>query len=86
MSRETILNEINKEREYQVQKWGNDADDTKNSFNDWVSYISRYATTWFPGGFPPYSDEAKVNFRRSMIKTAAIAVAAVESFDRKENS
>lgn len=87
MSRETILNEIANERLYQEEKWGNNADDTKNTPNDFVSYISCYSTYWFDGGFAPYSPETVNAFRKSMVKTAALAVAAIESVDRqRENS
>lgn len=86
--RGNILNEVNNERNYQVQRWGNDADDTVNEPNDFVSYITHYASRWFPGAFVPYETAAVDKFRESMIKVAAIAVAAVESIDRqrKENN
>lgn len=81
--RENILSEINAERTYQENKWGNDTDDTENEPNDFVSYMANYSSKWFPGGFLPYSTETVDAFRTSMIKTAAIAVAAVESIDRQ---
>lgn len=78
-----IYEAIRQEREYQVGKWGNDADDTLNTPNDFVSYITKYATTWFPGGFEPYTTGTVDEFRTSMLKVAALAVAAVESIDRQ---
>lgn len=78
-----IFNEIAKEREYQVGRWGNDTDDTVNEPNDFVAYMMAYSTRWFPGGFAPYSPETVDAFRKSMVKTAAIAVAAIESIDRQ---
>ena len=87
MDRNSILTEISKEREYQENKWGNNADDTLNLPNDFVSYMSAYSTKWFPGGFLPYKPETVDAFRTSMIKSAALAVAAIESIDRqRENS
>jgi hypothetical protein len=83
--REGILKEIAAEREYQEGKWGNTADDILNLPNDYVSYISAYSTRWFPGGYLPYSPETVDAFRKSMIKTAALAVAAVESLDRQRS-
>lgn len=83
MERQDILKEINAEREYQVNKWGNDADDTKNSPNDFVAYISHHASRWFNGGFAPYDAATVAAFRKQMIKTAALAVAAIESLDRQ---
>lgn len=85
MSRKDILNEIDKEREYQEGKWGNNADDTVNTPNDFVSYVAAYSTKWFPGGFMPYNPKTTDDFRTSMIKTAALAVAAVESIDRQRS-
>jgi chaperone required for assembly of F1-ATPase len=82
--REAILNEITNERLYQEEKWGNTTDDTVNTPNDFVSYIGAYSTKWFPGGFPPYTEETVANFRKSMMKVAALAVAAVESVDRQQ--
>lgn len=81
--RDKILNEINLEREYQKNKWGNAVDDTVNEPNDFIAYMNAYSTRWFPGGFSPYSPETLDAYRTSMIKTAAIAVAAVESLDRQ---
>ncbi len=77
MARQEILDEIDAEREYQIQKWG-DADDSINTPNDFVAYLSHYSTRWFNGTFAPYNTETLVRFRDSMIKNAAIAVAAAE--------
>lgn len=81
---EDIFAEISNERDFQ-QKIGysKSVDDSHNGVNDWATYIARYATAWFPGGFPPYSDNVLRNFRKSMIKTAALAVAAIEWTDRE---
>jgi hypothetical protein len=78
-----IYTTLKQERMYQTAKWGNDADDTMNTPNDFVSYISNYSTRWFKGGFAPYNTETVDDFRISMLKTAALAIAAVESLDRQ---
>jgi hypothetical protein len=78
-----IYDEIRSEREYQEKRWGNSADDTLNTPNDFVSYIGSYSTKWFPGGFTPYGHDTVDAFRKSMVKTAALAVAAIESIDRQ---
>lgn len=80
-----ILTEIANERQSQIDRWGNDVDDKHNMPNDWVSYISRYSTAWFPGKFPPYDTTTYDAFRTSMIKTAALAVAAIEWIDRRRD-
>jgi hypothetical protein len=79
-----ILLEIADEREYQDNKWGN-ADDEVNEPNDYIAYMNAYSTKWFPGGFAPYTPETVDAFRTSMIKTAALAVAAIESLDRQRD-
>lgn len=82
----SIFNEITEELSYQEKRWGTKADDTINRPNDWVAYISHYATKWFTGGFAPYSDMGVNGFRKSMIKVAALAVAAVKSLDRQREN
>ena len=83
---DNILNEIKAEREYQIARWGNDADDKLNGPNDWVAYIAHHSSRWFPGGFAPYSPEVLEDFRKQMVKVATLAVAAIESHDRKKNA
>ena len=71
---ETILRDVVTERQHQVAKWGIEFDD-KNTINDWVSYITSYA------GQAAFEDNAAVR-RHKLIQVAALAVAAVEAFDR----
>jgi hypothetical protein len=78
-----IFAALKQEREYQTAKWGNEADDTMNTPNDFVAYISNYSTRWFNGGFTPYDTKTVDEFRISMLKTAALAIAAIESIDRQ---
>ena len=83
MTRETIFKEISEEREYQDQKWGGaKVDDLQNGPMEWVGYIAKHSTFWFPGGFPPWSPETIKAFRKSMVNVAALAVAAIEQADR----
>lgn len=74
-----IFNEIKTEREYQIKKWGNSLDDKNTPYN-WSAYISNYATKALTGD-PDGLDI--IAFRVSMIKVAALAVAALEALDRK---
>lgn len=78
----TVYDEIMAEREYQTQKWGTYNDDETNTPWMWASYIAQYATRWMAGTFTINKDMTTA-FRTSMIKVAAIAVAAVESIDRQ---
>jgi len=70
-----IFKEIKREREYQNYKWGNEFDD-KNTSNDWIAYIAAYlGQVWTC----PFNAE---EYRKNLIKVAALAVAAVETYDR----
>lgn len=80
-----VYEEIKAERAYQIERWGNDKDDELNRPNDWVAYIAHHSSRWFPGGFAPYSPEVLDEFRKQMVKVATLAVAAIESHDRKKN-
>ena len=71
----SILEEIKAERVYQDQKWGTDFDN-KNTINDWVTYITQYATKAATMGL------SKDEQRKFILKTATLGVAALETFDR----
>jgi hypothetical protein len=79
----SVYDEIKAERDYQNGKWGTLSDDNENTPWMWASYIAQYATRWMRGAFVINRDDT-VKFRESMIKTAAIAIAAVESLDRQQ--
>ena len=78
LNRLKIYDEITKERVYQDRKWGGPEHDDLQCYNNWVAYITKYATGWAWKGIVPLSE-----FRRSMLKVAALAVAAIESVDRE---
>ena len=73
--RQEIFDEIETERAYQDDKWGNEFDD-QNTANDWVTYITNYATQAAPLKFN------KDNFETKMRKVAALAIAAIETSRR----
>ncbi|MGI9449784.1 MAG: hypothetical protein ACR2QH_03940 [Geminicoccaceae bacterium] len=76
---ERILDEIRKERERQDDKYGGPDHDDIHYPGDWCLILTKYlgrAAAETIGG----SDETA--FRDAMIKLAAVAVAATESFDR----
>lgn len=75
MLTDAILAEIKAEREYQEGRWGAQFDD-KNTVSDWAAYIGNYT------GRATSMSASKVEQRLNLMKAAAIAVAAVESFDR----
>lgn len=85
-SRLHIYTEIDDERVYQIDKWGSESDDTRNEPNDWLAYINKYSTNWLDGQFVPYHPDVTDDFRKCMVKVAAIAVAAIESVDRQRET
>lgn len=81
MTKQTVLDEIQAERQYQVEKWGRDADLKVNTPMDFVGYIAFHSSRWFGGGFRPYSRQTLEAFRRQMVKVGALALAAIEHVD-----
>jgi hypothetical protein len=83
-NRREIFEEIYDERERQIEKWGNDFDD-QNTINDWVAYITSYATRGATAGgwFHP---EASDRFCQGMVKVAALAIAAIEACERNQHA
>ncbi len=75
--REDIFGSLHEERERQDGLWGADFDD-KNTANDWVSYVNKYAAR---------AAQSKLNpgeFETAMRKIAAIAIAAIETCYRND--
>lgn len=77
--REKIFEEIRIERNAQDAKWGEEFDDGNSPYH-WAAYIAQYATRNLIGD-PRAASEAA--FRGDMVKVAALAVAAIESIDRR---
>lgn len=76
---ETIYEEIYDERAKQDAEWGGPLKDDDNSSNDWVACIAKHVgrAVTLPGD--------RGNFRKQMIRVAALAVAAIEWCDRRES-
>lgn len=68
-----IWAEIQEERERQSKNWGGAQHDDQHTPNDWIAFIAYHA------GRGSY----RANFRTQMVKVAALAVAAIESWDRR---
>ena len=76
--RQNIIAEINVERTRQDKEWGGQINDDLNTLRDWATYINYHAV------INAYIHRAeKFAFRKSMIRVAALAIAAIESIDRK---
>jgi carbonic anhydrase len=75
MTQESILNEIVLERQRQDTQWGSEHDDT-NTPQDWGYIIQDYAIC-------AQRQAMSGRIRHRFVQIAALAVAALESFDRK---
>ena len=74
MIRSEIFDYIDAERDYQDRKWGHNFD-AKNTPNDWVAYITKYAGQAVT---LPYDAE---QFRTQLLKVATLCTAALEQAD-----
>jgi hypothetical protein len=74
-TRAAIFAELDEEREYQDDLWGKDNDDSNTEAN-WKNYIDQYNHAHGRG------QKYKKDFRKRMVKVAALAVAAIETYDR----
>lgn len=91
MSRESILAEVSAERERQDSLFGGACHDDTHSATDWVAILIRHLGLAVDDGSPAGvcfmndhcagADPAR--YRRQMVRVAAVAVAALETFDRK---
>ena len=77
-----VYDEVLAERCAQDAEHGGPETDDRHSLNDWIAIAARHlglATN-------DKAVETPSRFRRQMIRLAALAVAAVESFDRKRTA
>jgi hypothetical protein len=73
--RKELYKKVCDERDYQDKMWGNDFDD-KNTMNDWITYIAKFAGR--AGSVGKDLDYQK----EGLVKVMALAMAALESCDR----
>lgn len=78
-NRQDIYAEIDQERTAQDAEWGGVQHDDTHSAGDWLTFLRKHWTL--------ANNETAVGpgFRRQMIRVAALAVATVEWFDRKQS-
>jgi hypothetical protein len=79
-----ILEEIKNEREHQDQKWGGPEYDDKTRLWDFATLVGARSHHINLNSRPGYvtSDHHSV-YRRLFVEIAALAVAAIESIDRR---
>ena len=78
----SIWHEIQAERERQREEWGGDYHDDQHGPMEWVAILTKHAGSAMPGKLA-HRVASIQRFRTQMVKVAAIAVAAVESIDRR---
>lgn len=75
-----VYEEIREERAHQDTKWGGAQHDDQHHPHDWLTYlVGHLGRAW------SYPFEPDV-YRRQLIRVAALAVAAIESYDRRRSS
>lgn len=78
---EKYIEEIQKERDYQKQKWGLTFD-KDNTPHDWVTFIVKYVTRNSGGTFGRLQPKEELEiWRKDLVKTATLAIAALEWVD-----
>ena len=90
MSRESIFREITSERNRQDRLYGGPDHDDRHSMMDWVGLIVRHLGLAVDDGKPAGGAanshslcDNPARWRLQMVRVAAVAVAAMEAFDRK---
>lgn len=74
-----LVKEIAGERQEQDKTWGGPEHDDKHCRSDWINFIIRHLGLAVDDGTADVSQR----FRKQMIRVAALAIAAIESSDRK---
>lgn len=72
-----VMMGVNAERLRQDAQWGGPAHDDTHSDEDWLNFITKQAGK--------VSNSTKSNYRERLVKIASLAIAGLESMDRKEN-
>ena len=76
---EIAMEQIKKERERQNEKWGDEFDNNNTPYN-WQGYVARYVGLLSDNAWKKQPEEFKAN----MIKIGALAVAYLETLERKK--
>lgn len=87
-----ILNEIHAERVVQDKQWGGSDHDDQHTGSDWLNFISRFNSKAFRelcienGELKDDRVEIHASYRKRLVQIAALALAAIEVYDRKNAS
>ncbi len=74
---ENVIDDILAERALQDKEWGGNEHDDKHDFYDWRTYLYKQITA------ASMESGQHDRQRKRLVKIAALAVAAIESMDRK---
>ena len=80
MSKQVIYKDISDERARQDTKWGGRKHDDKHSKHEWLGYIREHTYKAEKEGI--YGKGDGEAYRKRLVEVAALAVAAIESYDR----
>ena|SRR5882724_12439815 len=73
----SIFEEIRAEREVQDAKWGGPTHDDKHTQLEWWTFIKHHSRRSIRG-------KKTDSYRKQMIRVAALAIAAIQAFDRRK--
>jgi hypothetical protein len=74
-----IFHEVLEERSRQEKRWGGPSHDDTHNYHDWANFIIAQISK------DKFSFKSPEEFERRMINIAALAFAAIESNQRKNN-
>ena len=80
MTQNELLQEVVAERAAQDQEWGGRPHDDGHGVAEWVALLARHVGLAMNDGA---TTEDPVRFRRQMVRVAAVALAALEAFERR---
>ena len=81
--RDQIYKEIEAERSTQESVWTKASTTTKSAFSNWQNQITDYAAKFQTVDFKTWTKPAIAAYRSTMVKTAAFAVATIETIDKQ---
>lgn len=92
IARAKILSEVSAERQRQENLWGGQAHDDAHDLSAWLVILARHVGLAAWDGSPDdacHKTEATgrydpVRYRKELVRVAAVAVAALEAFDRRQ--
>ncbi len=76
--------EVIAERKRQDRQWGGPEHDDEHGPDDWVRFINRHAAFAIDSVETLHASQGLSEYRRRLVQVAALALAAVKSYDRHD--